>query len=515
LAIGAVLGCAGASAKPVGLIEEFDIGGTAHSLVPGPRGDIWFTFETEFHQGAIGRISPQGKVTEFRVTEPNAGLNPGGVPWAMVAGPEGSLWFTGLGNPPAIGRITPEGAITDFSAGLNPGSSPGDVAAGPDGNIWFTDNGATKAIGRITPAGTITEFSAGLNPQGTPDGLLAQPEGNIWFTDKAGSATAIGRITPAGSIAEFGSVPSSVYAFDELIAGPDGNLWLASNGPALGIARVTPLGEISEFGAGISPQNLELGPLVSGPDGNVWFAARGNRSASPASGSTAAIGRVTPSGTVTEFGKCVHPGPPFTGRPPYTGPISLAVGPDGNIWYTSLPAGHASSVGSTAAIGRVTPSGKVTEFRAGLAPGSRPVSIVAGADGSMWFGDYGTFSIGRITPPSAPANTFLVLPALPASKSGRTSLPVVVPGPGTLKLKPIAMLSGRNGQIHLPAQRTVAAHAASCGRTILHLTPAGIARAQLARVGAVRLKARITFTPTGGSSYHRLAAVTVKRHAPN
>lgn len=472
LAIGAVLGCAGASAKPVGLIEEFDIGGTAHSLVPGPGGDIWFTFETEFHQGAIGRIGPQGKVTEFRVTEPNAGLNPRGSPSAMVAGPDGSLWFTGLGDPPAIGRITPEGAIT--------------------------------------------EFSAGLNPQGTPDGLLVQPEGNIWFTDETGSATAIGRITPAGSIAEFGSVPSSVYAFDELIAGPDGNLWLASNGPALGIARVTPLGEISEFRAGISPQNLELGPLVSGPDGNVWFAARGKRSASSASsGYSAAIGRVTPSGKVTEFGKCVHPGPPFTGRPPYTGPISLAVGPDGNIWYTSLPAGNASSVGSTAAIGRVTPGGKVTEFRAGLAPKGRPVSIVAGADGSMWFGDYGTFSIGRITPPSAPANTFLVLPALPASKSGRTNLPVVVPGPGTLKLKPIAMLSGRNGQIHLPAQRTVAAHAASCGRAILHLTPVGIARAQFARVGAVRLKTRITFTPTGGSSYHRLATVTVKRHAPN
>ena len=112
----------------------------------------------------------------------------------MIApGPDGNLWFTDVSTTtPAIGRITPGGAITEFSSGLNPGSRPSGIAAGPDGNLWFTDYGTTPAIGRITPGGTITEFSSGLNPGSDPSGIAAGPDGNLWFTDPVKSGDRAG-----------------------------------------------------------------------------------------------------------------------------------------------------------------------------------------------------------------------------------------------------------------------------------------------------------------------------------
>ena len=170
-------------------------------------------------------------------------------------------------------------------------------------------------------------------------------------------------------------------------------------------------------------------------------------------------------------------------------------------------------MGPQPAIGRITPSGEITEFRLGLRAFSSPRSIIAGPDGSLWFSDYQTGSIGRITPSSAPANTFLVRPAGPAKKNGLTNLPVVVPGPGILQLEPIGLVLRKGRLKRLPGSQRITSNGTSCGRMILRLKPRGIAMARFLRTGGVKLKAKITFTPTGGSPYQRYATVTVKRHS--
>ena len=72
-------------------------------------------------------------------------------PLFVAVGPDGNLWFTEFsGN--RIGRITPQGVVTEFSAGIGPGAGPNAITAGPDGNLWFTEN-LVDRIGRITPAG--------------------------------------------------------------------------------------------------------------------------------------------------------------------------------------------------------------------------------------------------------------------------------------------------------------------------------------------------------------------------
>ena len=92
------------------------------------------------------------------------------------------------------------------------------------------------------------------------------------------------------------------------------------------------------------------------------------------------IGRITPSGTVTEFS---------AGITAESGPDGITAGPDGNLWFTE-------NFGNR--IGRITPGGTVTEFNAGITPGSRPVGITAGPDGNLWFTEEFGDRIGRITP---------------------------------------------------------------------------------------------------------------------
>jgi streptogramin lyase len=110
------------------------------------------------------------------------------------------MWFTvPLAFPPAIGRITPDGAITEFfvappRTGIDefPGAGIGGIATGADGNVWFTLNSNTARIGRITPDGVISLFLGSLSAQ--PGGIAPGPDGNLWFTEPQPFPPGIGRI---------------------------------------------------------------------------------------------------------------------------------------------------------------------------------------------------------------------------------------------------------------------------------------------------------------------------------
>ncbi|MEI7779084.1 MAG: fibronectin type III domain-containing protein [Actinomycetes bacterium] len=90
------------------------------------------------------------------------------------------------------------------------------------------------------------------------------------------------------------------------------------------------------------------------------------------------IARVSPSGTIAEFSAGITPG---------SGPSAIVAGPDGAMWFTE----------NSDRIGRITTTGVVTEYSAGMTTGSHPAGIAVGADGAMWFTENGTSSIGRIT----------------------------------------------------------------------------------------------------------------------
>ena len=467
------------AAAPVGLIEEFPMHANVVGITPGPEGNLWFTLNTPFGKNgrnAIGRITPQGKVARFK-----AGLSRGTEPSEIVAGPDGNLWFTydrGIQSfsGGGVGRVTPQGTITEFPEPPDLHGSPFEIVAGPDGNLWFghaailTPTG--QAIGRITPQGKISEFSSGLSEGAAVTNLTAGPDGNVWFGDDS-DHPAIGRITPSGEIASFALPPRDFPILEGPTPGPDGRLWFSVNEPTAAVERISSTGAIERFAAGLGGRVEDVGPFVTGADGRVWFGIekhppRGERETERG---LTGIGRIAVSGKIDEFSHCLRP------MPSYAGPNYLTLGPDGNVWFTTWPSGEDAhpTRASTPSIGRITRSGKITEFRLGLHERSDPDSLTAVGD-SLWFIDREADAIGKIVPPHAPPNTFLVLS--PKRRGGSIRVPVAVPVPGTLRL-------------HLPGA-TIAQRARDCGTTTI-VVPRGEATGHP--------RASLTFTPRGGAPY--------------
>ena len=67
-------------------------------------------------------------------------------------------------------------------------------------------------------------------------------------------------------------------------------------------------------------------------------------------------------------------------------PGGLTVGPDGNLWFIEQATGR---------IGRVTPSGAISDFLIPSGGGPESPALAAGADGNVWFSGG---VVGRITP---------------------------------------------------------------------------------------------------------------------
>ncbi|MFZ4756328.1 MAG: virginiamycin B lyase family protein [Miltoncostaeaceae bacterium] len=190
----------------------------------------------------------------------------------------------------------------------------------------------------------------------------------------AGACTSIaGAIPVSGQVTAYSPGSAADPAPMGMAAGPDGNMWFTQ--PSGAIARMTTAGDVTEFSAGLSAGSTPEG-IAPGPDGNMWVALNADNAPSKAG-----IARVTMDGAITEFRTGVTAG---------SMPYSIAAGPDGNMWFTETgPGGNA--------IGRITPSGTVTEFQLPT-PGENPRIITAGPDGNLWFTLYGSSEIGRITP---------------------------------------------------------------------------------------------------------------------
>ena len=166
---------------------------------------------------------------------------------------------------------------------------------------------------------------------------------------------------------------------------------------------VTPT--ISEFSTGLNPGSHPY-DIVVGGEGDLWFTDQGPPIGNPNFGKTPAIGRITTSGAVTEFSAGMNAG---------SIPVNMVMGPEGNMWFTDQ--------GDIPAVGRITPNGTITEFSFGLREGDIPSHIVSGPDGNLWFTDRGADkAIGRVTP----SGTITLF----SSGLGATSAPwTIVSGP--------------------------------------------------------------------------------------
>ena len=288
------------------------------------------------------------------------------VPFGIVAGPDGNLWFTSPGAD-RVGRLTPGGAVTLFAlptskslpsvsppgrtatsgsprrrptasaASLRPGlvtefvlpdeASPIGITAGPGGALWFTESGLNR-IGRLTTAGVLSHFDLPGGSDGGPSGIAAGADGNLWYTDLG--LNAIGRLTPAGQAT--------------LSPCRRPRRCRSASPPAATATSGSPNSSRARSGASLrpapSPSSRCPAPTASPSESP---AGRMVRSGSPRPRATrsAASRRL---GAVTEFD---------LGRPG-AGPFGIAAGPGNTIWFSEslaarigrLPAGGGGGAGS-------------------------------------------------------------------------------------------------------------------------------------------------------------------------
>ena len=316
-----VLGAMFSAAQAAGLFKftQYKVP-TANSepryITPGADGNLWFTEGADFFtpnddpdtggtfHNQIGRITPAGEITEYRVDSCQCLLND------IVQGPNDILYFTT--NKQGLGRITTEGVVLssvtpgNFTANGNGiarhgndvwyadfnndslwrynvtndqftpfevPNNPTDVAVDADGIVWYTAN-QPNAIGNLDPAdGSIIETPV----PATPSRLAIATDGKVWYTERI--ADHIGRLDPSNSqVTRFPTLTPNAGPQD-ITAAPDGSLWFtqANVGNAAqitldadGNATITEEGKTSKDPAGTLENALGI---TIGPDGqSVWFA---------------------------------------------------------------------------------------------------------------------------------------------------------------------------------------------------------------------------------------------------
>ncbi|MET0603146.1 MAG: MopE-related protein [Baekduia sp.] len=167
----------------------------------------------------IGRLDPAtNAVVEF------GGLSTGANAQTIAAGPDGNIWFLEFGTD-SVGRIAPNGAVTEFQ--LPPGlqlvrERGEELTVGPGGDMYFLTNGG---IARMTTAGTFAGFLGNSGPAFSANAIAYGRDGNLWATTC--NPDAVVRISPTGAvtISPDGTFPGSACPMG-MTAGPDGTVWL-------------------------------------------------------------------------------------------------------------------------------------------------------------------------------------------------------------------------------------------------------------------------------------------------
>lgn len=258
-----------------------------------------------------------------------------------------------------------------------PNAGVSSIAAAANGDVWFAESKANK-LGKVSTAGMVTEIPFPIDSGfSSPLAITSGADDRLWFTT---SSHLIGAVTTSGAFQKYALPSSSDTLLTAITSGGDNRLYFVEPGHNK-IGAITTTGVVSEYA--IPAANAAPSSITEGPDGNVWFTELdANR-----------IGRLTPSGAFVEF-----PLPTAESRP-----NAITAGPDGNLWFIEdrCPGCELSPPNSIEVVGRITPSGTVTEFdvestlgKAGSIPHE---GIVAGPDGALWFTESLNNRVGRIS----------------------------------------------------------------------------------------------------------------------
>jgi virginiamycin B lyase len=298
----------------------------------------------------------------------DAGQGPGFGQGGIVSW-NGALWFAEE-EASKLGRIDTAGNITEYTLPTqvsNPGYGPRQLSASPSG-LWFLSDWAALEgrAARLNQAGDIDGYFSG-GSYVRLSSVTATPDGGAWVTYNDGEG--VSRLAADGSQTQFVAEPR--YGGDsESTLGADGALWL-SDGSSV-IQRITDAGTVTNFAA-----TGDAGDIVSltTSGGSVWY-AKFNPGTWVTPSRSGVVGKMSTSGVPTPFAS------------PYEDllPAALTPAADGGVWFTTH---HGAGVG------HVDPAGT---YRVALMPeGQQADSVAVGPDGNLWFTDRALNRVGVIT----------------------------------------------------------------------------------------------------------------------
>ena len=309
LAVAAVVVLAPAAAAAPALDGTFTPSGKPGHIARGPDGNVWFSISGSSAGKELGRIAPDGTITEYD-TPNNLAVSDLASGPSTAGGAHDRVW------------LTQEGAVTRWDPATGTGTAhtiatlagPRDIAADRDGNMWAV---AIDRVVKIGPDGTkLGDFLIG---QVGGRGITLGSDGRMWLADFGNQA--IRAFTTANP-----NAPQTIatgVAPQEIEPGPEGQL--AASLPNSEIARVSIQGALEKTtDAATDPFGIAYGN-----DGAYWIALF----------TTHAVARLTPAGEYTK---------PIA-LPAGTGPRYIAAGANDTLWVSGETSGKVHRITGVAA----------------------------------------------------------------------------------------------------------------------------------------------------------------------
>jgi virginiamycin B lyase len=224
-------------------------------------------------------------------------------------------------------------------------------------------------------------------------GAVLGPDGAMWVTNP--SLATIGRVATNGSVTSYRN--ELLYSPGQIVNGPDKTMWFVNRSSIATVTRMTTSGAMTFVSGITSPTSIAYAP-----GGPIWVG--GVYSVYKIDPATLSVTKYTQTGGVT----------------------AVAVGPDGNLWYTT----------GNATIGRLRfPGGVPTVDTWTGTDVNQPMGITVAA-GALWFANRGNSTIGRISTAGALSSYPEAAGALPY-------------------LNPAAITTGPDGAVWFSAGSTV------------------------------------------------------------
>jgi streptogramin lyase len=299
--------------------------------------------------GVLVAASPASAATGFE-TFSGPGISQ---PFDMAKAPDGTLWFTNYGSD-SIGRIDPTTFVVTNYPDANI-DGPNGITVAPDGVVWF----ASQENGRLgkVDGGVVTTYPA-IEQVGSVE---VAADGDVWLSGFPGTGDGrIGRFEPDTEDLTVYDVPGFVY---RMTPDPTAGMWFAWSNASGGNARIrhiTPPAVVSDpptiTGFPVAPA-VEVTDLTFGPDGRIWFTAE----------DAGQVGRMNAStGAITIF---THP--------QVRVPNTIISGPGGDLWFTVRVGGR---------VGRIDPAtGAIVTYQDPTDTVEGPIGLAWGDDGNLWY----------------------------------------------------------------------------------------------------------------------------------